>query len=65
MANIKLKDKNGTDVIYNNISTLTVPTDEDLTATFYETAPSNLQEKSVFDFLCVYTYICSYAAFVL
>lgn len=47
MANIKLKDKNGTDVIYNNISTLTVPTDEDLTATFYETAPSNLQEKSV------------------
>ena len=24
----------------------------------------NLQEKSVFDFLCVYTYICSYAAFV-
>lgn len=47
MANIKLKDKNGTDVIYNGISTLTVPTDEDLTATFYETAPSNLQEKSV------------------
>lgn len=47
MVNIKLKDKNGTDVIYNGISTLTVPTDEDLTATFYETAPSNLQEKSV------------------
>lgn len=46
MANIKLKDKNGTDVIYNGISTLTVPTDEDLTATFYETAPSNLQEKA-------------------
>lgn len=47
MANIKLKDKNGTDVVYSDISTLTVPTDEDLTATFYETAPSNLQEKSV------------------
>lgn len=46
MANIKLKDKNGIDIVYNDISTLTVPTDEDLTATFYETAPSNLQEKA-------------------
>lgn len=47
MANIKLKDKNGIDIVYSDISTLTVPTDEDLTATFYETAPSNLQERSV------------------
>lgn len=46
MANIKLKDKNGIDIVYSDISTLTVPTDEDLTATFYETAPSNLQEKA-------------------
>ncbi len=47
MANIKLKDKNGTDIVYSDISTLSVPTEDDLIATFYETAPQNLQERSV------------------